>query len=808
MLLLIIALIIGATVVLVTMPTKRGLDIAGGTRIVLKAMVKKLPPDKQKGWRADKDMLSVVRILTQRVNGGGVSEALIQRKGTDQVIVEIPDVKVEQRDQIVNILQSTAQLEFRHLYMAHQAGADKVRPAASKYTVQSTTDSKTGEETNIVVDDATGIDVTKQALADSKLIVSGSEILPVCKADKDPNRLGATVVNIEFTEKGKTAFGNFTKRNRYEVLAIVLDGKILSAPIIQDAILSGKAVISGNFTPTSGQQLANIINAGALPVPLDIVASSTVEATLGKTSVDQSIMAGIWGIVAVVGFMIFYYLLPGLIADIALVIYALLSMAAFKLMGVAFTLPGIAAYILSIGMAVDANILIFERLKEELRSGKTLRAAIDTGFSRAFTSIFDSNACTAITCIVLLWLGTGPVRGFAAILLVGVLISMFTAITATRTLLHLIVNTSLGEKAWLFGIGRQWVTGKTGKRVDIVGKMKLWFALSLLIIIPGCYYWFGTHGLKPGIDFKGGTMIQAEFQQPKTTSEVQGIMSKVGFGYADNVIQKSTTNKDMVYIRTKVMDQAQQRDLRHAIENAGGRVEATDAVSATISKEIYGNAIKAVLIASLAIVLYLSGRFAIGGFANGFRFGACAILATLHDVLVIIGTFAILGHFLHWEVDGLFVTAVLTIIGFSTHDTIVIFDRIRENLRHRVKGEAFDELVNKSILQSLARSINTSFTVLLTLTAMYFFGAENIRHFIVALLIGVVTGTYSSIFNASQLLVLWDRLANKSKGTAPRELKPLVAVSGGIGSSNSADTGDVKAAAEKAKAKKKIKKRF
>ena len=496
----------------------------------------------------------------------------------------------------------------------------------------------------------------------------------------------------------------------------------------------------------------------------------SVEATLGQASVDKSIEAGIGGLIAVIIFMVLYYLLPGLLADIALAIYALLTIAAFKVLGVTMTLPGIAAYIVSIGMAVDANILIFERLKEELRTGKTLRAAIDTGFARAFTSIFDSNMCTLITCAILFNFGTGPIKGFAVILGLGVLISMFTAITGTRTLLHLITSAGIAQNPVLYGLRRQWVTGKTGRQMDIVGKMGLWFGISALVILPGLYFWVFQHGLKLGIDFTGGSLVQVQFKQPVTsTSAIDEVLAKAGV--PDSPVQRTKDNSKMVYIRTKDLSQEQFTRLTDGLKALDGNM-ASERVGPTISKELEGNAIKAVLLASLAIVLYLSVRFAIGGLANGFRFGVCAIVATLHDVILIIGVFAMLGYFFGWEIDVLFVTALLTVIGFSTHDTIVIFDRIRENLRHRVKGDAFDGLVNRSILQSFARSINTSLTVVLTLVAMFLFGARNIQHFVLALLIGVVTGTYSSIFNASQLLVLWQRMTDKQ----PAASKPLVDV--------------------------------
>jgi SecD/SecF fusion protein len=815
LLVVILVLVILAVAVIVKMPIKKGLDIAGGIRIVYQADMTKLAAGQKPG-----DALNgAVRVIRDRAVGAiGVTEPLIQPKpSSNQIIVELPDLKEADKDKAISMLGSTAQMEFRHFNQVHYATAQRWRPAAGKYTMQSETDPKTGGDM-FSFSDANGNEVKPSVVLDSStLILSGDDLKPTAKATKDPQNFG-TVVAIEFTPRGRQKFADFTRKNVGEILAIVLDGKILSAPTIEEPILNGSAVIRGKFTPQEAQTLAEFINAGALPIPLKIAQVQSVEATLGASSVSRSVDAGVGGLVLVLLFMALYYLLPGLLADLALAIYAVLTLALFKLMGVTMTLPGIAAFILSIGMAVDANILIFERLKEELRSGKTLRAAIDTGFARAFTSIFDSNMCTLITCIILFNYGTGPIKGFAVILALGVIISMFTAITATRTLLHTLVNAGFAQDPKMYGLGRQWVTGKTEHQVNIVGRMWLWFGISAAVILPGLYFLCFAHGLKPGIDFTGGSLTQVQFTQPVTsTASIDDAFTKAGL--IDNQIQKSKDDVKEVFVRSKTMDGTKYLEVKGNLETIGGKVLQSESVGPVVSKELTDNAVKAVIIAAILIVLYLSVRFAIGGLANGFRFGVCAILATFHDVGVIIGIFAILGHFLNWEIDSLFITALLTVIGFSTHDTIVIFDRIRENLRHRARGEAFDGLVNRSILQSFARSINTSFTVILTLVAMVAFGAINIRHFTIALLIGVITGTYSSIFNASQLLVLWTRYTEKGKipqaavagkplvdvsttrAEKARELKPVVEGADANGEGQEAVT------ASKAKAKKR-KKRF
>lgn len=786
-------------VTVVKMDTKQGLDIAGGTRLVLEAQV---PAEDEKTWNNEK-LKAVVKIIENRVNGGGYGEVLVQPKGEKQVVVELPDIDNPQ--EAIDLLKSTAQMEFRYF--------EKVKSERHKnapYTMD--VDDSDGTEKYIFTD-RDGKDVPlEKVIAESPLILTGKDLKPNAEARKDPTNFQIYVA-IEFNREGRQKFADFTRRHVNDYLAIVLDGKVISAPTIRTAILDGKAIIEGGFDDVpEASRLANLLKAGALPVPLEVVQQQTVEASLGKDSVDKSIQAGIIGVSILLLFMMGYYLLPGLLADIALIMYTLLTLAVFKAVPITLTLPGIAAFILSIGMAVDANILIFERLKEELRNGKTLRAAIDAGFSRAFTSIFDSNMCTAITCAVLWIYGTGPIKGFATVLFIGVAISMFTAITVTRSMLYLLVNTGMATNPKWFGLGRQWVSGKTGHSVEIVGRMKVWFAISAVLLIPGLYFWLGAGTLNKGIDFTGGSLMQIDFAQEVTRAQVQEVFDGVE-GLEGSMVQMARDNKKTAFVRTKDLTEEAFAAASGKLQSDIGAftVQSQETVGPTISRELTANAFKAVLFASLAIILYLTARFAIYGLAYGFRFGVCAVLALLHDVGIVVGAFAIFGKFYGWEIDSLFITALLTIIGFSVHDTIVVFDRIRENLRHRAKGETFDGVANKSIVQTFARSINTSGTLMITLVALQIFGAPVIYKFVVALVIGVSVGTYSSIFVASQFLVLWNRFTEKTR-TAPAEERAMVTVGA------PADTGTVQAvpeddaaeAAAKAKssAAKKRKRRF
>jgi len=639
-----------------------------------------------------------------------------------------------------------------------------------------------------------------------KPVVTGADLEPNSSAHLGQNN--DPTVSQAFKPDGAARYAAFTTAHTGEIVGIVLDDAVIEAPFIKEPILDGQGEISGGFaTLSQAQSLANLLNAGALPIPLEQVETQSIDAILGVGAVTKSMIAGAVGLALVLLFMLVYYRLPGLLADIALLIYALFTLAIFKGalswlfpgLVVTLSLPGIAGFILSIGMAVDANILIFERLKEELRAGKALRPAIDAAFKRAFPAIRDSNICTCITCIVLLSLGTASVRGFALTLLIGVLVSLFSAITVTRTLLYLLVDLfpGLAKNPALFGLNVRSLVGRTeadgghaGR--NIIGRRKFFYGLSALIIVPGLIA-LVAGGLKPSIEFTGGTEIQAQYQRPVSATDVQRAVA--GAGFKDSTVQMANGGttaivsvKQRSTIANPLQNPIRQRLVQALDPLAPHALDLTDqsdkphfihrfgSVGSVISKEVTQNAFQAVVIASALIVLYLALVFGIGGFVAGLRLGASAIAALLHDVLVLLGAFAIFGYFLGWEVDSLFLTAMLTVIGFSVHDTVVIFDRVRENLRHKARGENFESLVNRSIGQTLARSINTSLTVVMTLVALVALGGQTTRLLNVALLIGIVSGTYSSIFNAASILVDWENWLAKRRGAAP---PPPAATTGG-----------------------------
>ncbi len=753
---LIVLLTAYSAYVVATKRPRLGLDIQGGMRVVLRAKKEEL---RNGTWKKE-NLETIADIIRRRVDSLGVSEpVIVTRPDQDQIIVELPGVRDKQ--QALDAIQTTARLEFRAV--PELEGEWRSEP---------------NKETGFA--DITGPNGTvTMAELDAKVfskppVLAGDELMPNSRPDIGPD---GTVIHFEFRGDSKRVFEQFTRSHLKKPLAIFLDKKLISAPIIED-VIPGIGIIKGSFSPDQARTLASQLNAGALPVSLEMQQQQNVEATLGRKAMRQTALAGVVGLAAVLIFMLAWYGMPGILANLALLLYSLFTFGVFVgsmewlgFPGVTLTVPGIAGFILSIGMAVDANVLIFERLKEERLAGKSIRAAIEAGFKRAFSAIFDSNMCTVITCLILYHFGTGSVRGFAVTLLIGVIISMFTAITCSRTFLLMLSGTTLGQNDSLYMLHRG-----VHPKLGVTKRMKFWFILSGAIIIPGLLA-MAAGGTKYSIEFLGGTEIGAQFSTRPNVDQISRAMAGAGF----REVRVLLAEGNFVYVTTPRLSPEDQTKAEQIVRGMNAEVSSVSSISGAISEELRRNALLAVLISSLLIVCYLTIRFAIGGLAEGLKFGVCAIAATLHDVIVLWGLFAILGMVLHWQVDSLYVTAMLTVIGFSTHDTIVIFDRIRENLRHKARGETFDEVVDRSIEQSFARSVNTSLTVVLTLVALLILGGPVVRVFVAALLMGVISGTYSSIFNASPLLVLWRRVAARNHaaeavpayaGSAPRPAAP------------------------------------
>lgn len=824
---------------LATLPIRRGLDVQGGLRMTLRAEIEKLSPEERKLWTPER-MRTVIDILSRRIDSLGVIEPTIYQKGDTEIVIELPGFTDEQEAR--DLLQTTARLEFRYL---KDVRTEKQPTGRYEIIIDKQGDNEVVKFRDLTSPDGKiiepGTPEYQKIIESSPLIVTGDELerAEVVRQSFSPEVL------LIFNREGQDKFARASSLYLKEHIAILLDNKIISAPVIQSANLR-EPVIQGNFTLKEAARLRDLLNAGALPVSLSLESITRVEAILGAQAWDRIIQAGVIGFVAIAVFMAIYYLLPGVISVIALGLYVLFATAIFKSLGVTFSLPAIAGLILSIGMAIDANILIFERLKEELRLGKTLLAGLDAAFKRAFPAIFDSNLSTIITCLILYYFGTGPVQGFATTLGVGVAISFFTAIFCTRTMLYTLVGLGVHPSERLFGLRRQFgqevgeQLGAAKDRFDFVNKRRLYYAISGVAILIGLVFWFGLGGLKPGIDFAGGSELvlqrpvpgatQPKIEQPPAATQgnqtqqppaqgeqaqqqppAQGEQAQQPPAATQGNQQQQPTppaalpepiNADLAQVLSLLRqagfekvgalfgegnrqlivhvadaDADSQQKIVDALKPLGElQVVSFASISPRVREETVQRAVTAVMLSLIAILIYIAIRFSIEGGWSGFKFGIAATIALAHDVLIMVGGAAVLGYFLGWEINALFITALLTLVGFSINDTIVVYDRVRENLRQRARGETFATIVNRSLNQTLARSINTSLTLLLVLVALVIWGAvtQDLRFFYVTMLIGVIAGTYSSIFIASQIMVDWQdareklhqRQAEAAKATA------------------------------------------
>ncbi len=764
-----------------------GLDVDGGIRLIYQ-----IDPDSLSGDQADKlprIQTDLVRIMGDRASSSlGVVEGSVQPKGNDQIIVELPGYTDE--EQAKETMSSTAKI-----IVYHAKNVETPDPTAIKLYRKAGSRTIDGapielftrlSNSSLLLSPVRIDDMTEEEAARSKegyeqmikgwdVILEGSE---VADAGAIINA-NTTQPEFRFSSEGARKMEDWSRKwsSRQENIAFVLDGKVLNiAPLKQGAILSDSAFIDGEFDAEYVRNLTQLIKAGSLPVDLNLVASQTVDPTIGKHAFDQMVTAGLISFGFTCVFLLVYYAFPGFIAALAMLLYALFTVTAMKLMNATFSLAAIAGLILSVSMAVDANILVFERLKEEMKAGRDLAKAINLGFSRALSAIFDSNAATIMTSLVLFALGTGPVKGFATALLIGVIISFFTAFFITRSIIGGLIAMGIGTNPKWYALNRNWFGEKLEESADkkslnIVGRWKTYFGISGAIMAVGLVF-IAMGGIRPNVEFQGG--YEGEYRVSSSQSiDVAGISAKLdAAGYNGSNIKVATVEGDrVVYITVPDHEGLDTDTAREQIAVAAGlpsEGSSFNEVGPTIAEETVRNAVLGVVISSLLLVSYLALRFgfALGGMKNGLKFGLCAVGAMLHDVVVVVGTAAVVGLLLGWEISSLFITAMLTVIGFSVHDTIVIFDRVRENLRKAHSGETFENLINRSITQSVARSINTSFTAIVALIVLIAIGTPtpDLKFMCLTMLVGLLVGTYSSIFNAAPLLWMWDRITIKRRG--------------------------------------------
>ena len=677
-----------------------GLDLSGGVSITYQ-VVDENP--------SAEDMSDTIYKLQKRVDSYS-TEASVYQVGDDRITVEIPGV--QDANEILEDLGNPGSLEFQ-------------MPDGSVFM--------TGD----MVEDAQGATAT----------------------DRYGNK--QYIVSLKLTDEGAKIFGEVTSENIGKNLPIVYDGETISYPRVQTAITGGEAQITGMADFEEAETLATQIRIGSLSLQLSELESSVVGAQLGSQAISSSLKAGAIGLAIVMVFMIIMYAVPGIAASLALAIYTTLVIATLYLFDITLTLPGIAGIILGIGMAVDANVIVFARIREEIATGKSVQTSMKIGFQKAMSAILDGNITTLIASVVLMALGSGTVKGFAYTLMIGIILSLFTAMVVTRYILYSLYALGLKSEK-LYG------RAKERKSIDFIGKKAVFFTISGIIIAAGLIS-MGVHSategkaLNYGLDFMGGTSTTADFGKDMSIEDIENdIVPYVEKVTGDSDVQATKVEgTTQVTIKTRTLSLDERQELEDTLaENCDvdASTITSQSISSTISGEMRSDALKAVIVSCIFMLLYIWFRF------KDIRFAASAILALVHDVLVVITVYALV----RISVGSTFIACVLTIVGYSINDTIVIFDRIRENLALKTgkqTAEDLREIANKSLTQTLSRSINTSITTFIMVVMLYILGVASIRDFSLPLMAGLVCGAYSSICIATELWYVMKVHLGKNKAT-------------------------------------------
>ncbi|MCC7263775.1 MAG: protein translocase subunit SecD [Candidatus Latescibacteria bacterium] len=798
-----------------------GLDLQGGIYLVLEVDLSQLPPD-----QAQDAVQRALEVIRNRVDQFGVAEPTIQREGANRIIIELPGIQDIERAK--SLVGQTALLEFQMVEPTAErdkliqrlnavlggsatadsagqqsdqslfSGEDKTQADAAKGTNLLSLLSSYGGEVVVSARElprVKGMLQSKRALetipGDVEFVFSskpegppGSQFYRLHLVRKRPEMTGAVIKDaqvsvgqsveymgqpiVEFatSEEGANTLRRFTGAHIDERMAIVLDGSVYSAPTIQSKIPNGRGIITGSGTQDEAKDLAIVLRAGALPAKVEIIEDRTVGPSLGRDSIDQGTTAVLLSTLAISLFMLFYYRFAGLVADIAMLLNSVFMLAILAYFHATLTLPGIAGIVLTMAIAVDANVLIYERIREELRANKTARAAIDAGYQNAFSVIIDTHLSGLIAGIVLYQFGTGPIRGFALTLAIGLLTSLFTAIFVTRTVfeiflrrkatstinvgpLHLFTDLSIPFMRW--------------RKVAAWGFSAILLTIGLVAV--------STIGLKKSIDFSSGTLLELHFDPPVSVSDVRQHLGQVKVGSQSMNLSHSEIKQfgSANDILLRISETSEGTDIADGIKNTlksafpgsvkdeKDWVRRQEKVGPKIGEQLSRDALRAVIVSQLLILLYIAWRF------RRLIWGAAAVLATLHDVLITVGLMALLGI----ELSMGAIAAVLTIVGYSINDTIVVFDRIREIMKmggHR--KESFVDVLNFSINQTLTRTVITSGLTMLSVLVLMLWGGEVNRDFVEILLIGIVVGTYSSIFVASPILLVLERWADSRASSA------------------------------------------
>jgi SecD/SecF fusion protein len=711
-----------------------GLDIKGGTSFLIRLT----GGDKT----VTKGMLDqAVEVIRKRVDFFGSREPIISPVGMDRILVQIPGLKPAEIQEARDQLSRVAKLEFRLVYPDNGQRLKAI------------------DEGKEVIPPEYRIEVYKHAGEPNEKPVE-ERLLVKKKADLGGNHVTQAAagygnegweVTLKFDSEGANTFGQITEANVGHRFAIVLDGVIQSAPVIRTAIYGGNAVISGGrMDEQEARALASVLE-NPLQTPVSIEEERSVSPTLGLDSIHASIIAGLIGLAITLVCVLVYYRLAGLVADLTLVINLILLIGALTMFRFVLTLPGIAGIILTIGLSVDANVLIYERLREEMAAGKMLKAAVQAAYEKAFSSIFDANVTTLITAAILFWKATGPVKGFAISLTLGILASLFTALIVGRNVIGSVVDNGRVTKMSMLHL-------ISSQNINFLGKGFLACMCSLALILAGATSFYIRGEKNFGVDFRGGDLIR--FSAPGTIDigQVRHALSEIGYG--DSSIQESQQGgKNYITIRSPLNTSDKvEKQIMQVLPNVGFKVEGSERVGALVGGELAKSSLIALGLGILGILIFVTFRFELS-FAVG------AIVALLHDVIITVGMFSLLGR----ELTLTMVGAVLTIAGYSINDTIVVFDRIREGLASGRRG-TIEEIMNSSINQTLSRTILTSTVTLIPILCLFFFGGAVLRDFSLAIIIGVVVGTYSSIFIASPIVLWWSRARGRGATALRREV--------------------------------------
>ena len=672
---------------------KLGLDIKGGVYVVMEAQTD------LKGDELRELMEQTQAVIEERVNQMGLAEPVVTIEGEKRIRIELPGA--ENAEEAIEQIGQTAQLQF--------------------------------------------------ALADGTIVLDGGNVKDATTGTSDE---GGYAVHLKFDSEGSDLFASATT-TAYQggvtsvidgvnnsAIMIILDGQIISAPVVNEPITGGECEITGGFTQEEATNLAALIRGGALPVELVEVTSSVQTAKIGFNALEMSIIAGLIGLVLVFLIMLIGYRMMGLAANLALTLYVVIILNIMAAVGSVLTLPGIAGIILGIGMAVDANVVIFARIREELVAGRSIRLAVNNGFKRAMKTVVDSQVTTLIAAVILYQIGTSTVKGFAWTLMIGIIVSLFTAVVVTRIFVEILAESKKFSAKKFFGIKEDNTATFTIKKdLHFVKHRKKFYAVTALILVIGLGFGL-IRGLNYGIDFTGGTMMQIDMGQQVAVKDVQKSIEEYDL---DAEIVYSGENNEEVIIRTTVaLDSDERAEVLATLQEDFGfedeDILAQELFGPSVGKELRNNAIKAVLLSALCMLVYIRLRF------SEWKFGGAALIGVLHDVLMVIAFYAIFNV----QVNNPFIAGILTVVGYSINDTIVIFDRIRENLKFAKRGNT-EELVDTSITQTLGRSLMTSFTTFIVMVPLLILGGEAIREFTLPLMVGVLVGAASSITICSPL---------------------------------------------------------